>query len=122
MSENSNHINLEELPYSDSGEHAVLINFWYGKESDEEFYDMTLALHKFMEDNQIGRYDGHEINVDNTDGTLFFYGKNAEKLYKYILPELLKYDFLIGANVYLRFGGIKNGTLDIEFKLEPTQH
>lgn len=110
---------LENGLFSEKEEHAVIISFWYGKESDEEFYDMTLALNDFMEDAVVGRYDGHEINVDNTDGTLFFYGKNAEALYKYIQPELLKYDFLLGAEVYLRFGGMDNDALDLTFELEP---
>ncbi len=116
------HNNLEELIFPDSDKHAVLISFWYGKESDDEFYDMTLALFEFMENCPLGRYDGHEMNMDNTDGTLFFYGQNAESLYKYIKPELLKYDFLHGSEVYLRFGGLKQESLDLEIKLEPTQH
>lgn len=120
MEINLNDIDLENYP--DNNDHAVIINFWYGKESDDEFYKMTKALFAFMEGSNIGRYDGHEINIDNTDGTLFFYGENAERLYKHILPELLKYKFLHGSDVYLRFGGFNDESKDIEFKLEPIHH
>ena len=105
--------------YTFSDEHCVIISFWYGKESDDEFYEMIKSLYDFMKDSEIGRYDGHEINMDNTDGTLFFYGENAERLFKHIRPELLKYDFLLGSDVYLRFGSFNDEANDIEFKLEP---
>ena len=39
MEINLNDIDLENYP--DNNDHAVIINFWYGKESDDEFYEMT---------------------------------------------------------------------------------
>lgn len=115
-------VDLNDIDFGDntlSDDHAMIISFWYGKESDDEFYEMTSSLYDFMEGSEIGRYDGHEINMDNTDGRLFFYGENAEILFKHIRAEVLKYEFLHGSDVYLRFGGFNDEAKDMEFKLEP---
>ena len=64
----------------------------------------------------IGRYDMHEVAMDDSHGRFFTYGKNAEKLFKIMLPVLKEYDFLQKATVYLNFvDGDKER--DLEFKL-----
>ena len=64
----------------------------------------------------IGRYDMHEVAMDDSHGRFFTYGKNAEKLFKIMLPVLKEYDFLQNATVYLNFvDGDKER--DFEFKL-----
>ena len=64
----------------------------------------------------IGRYDMHEVAMDDSHGRFFTYGKNAEKLFKIMLPVLKEYDFLQNATVYLNFvDGDKER--DLEFKL-----
>ena len=65
---------------------------------------------------QIGRHDMHEIAMDGSHGRFFTYGKNAEKLFKKMLPILKEYDFLHNANVYLNFVE-ENKERDLEVKL-----
>ncbi|OBX25060.1 hypothetical protein LX77_00790 [Gelidibacter algens] len=65
----------------------------------------------------IGRYDGHEVNMDDTDGRLFAYGRNAEELFKLMRPMLLQFDFLQKAMVYLRFNKEDGTHNELEFKL-----
>ncbi|MCX7548322.1 hypothetical protein OS188_10205 [Xanthomarina sp. F1114] len=77
--------------------------------------DMML-FEKIPED--IGSYDGHEVNDNNTDGRLFAFGKNAEDLFKIMKPMLLKFDFLQNANVYLRFNKEDGSYSELELKLK----
>lgn len=99
-------------------EQAVIIYFNYGKEFSDTFYEMVGGLDKLVETSGLGEYDGHEIAMDLTDGSLYFYGANAERLFKAIKQYLLRYDFMEGADVYLRFGPLEARASDIEFKLE----
>ncbi len=65
---------------------------------------------------ELGQHDMHEIAIDNSHGRFFSYGKNAEKLFKCMLPVLKEFDFLKEATVQLNFisGDIER---DLEFKL-----
>ncbi len=66
---------------------------------------------------EIGRHDGHAVNMDDTDGRFFTYGNNAEDLFKAMKPILSEFEFLKNAEVYLEF--TENGKVirDLEFKL-----
>ena len=64
----------------------------------------------------IGRHDMHEVAMDDSHGRFFTYGKNAEKLFKIMLPVLKEYDFLQNAAVFLNFVE-GNKEKDLEFKL-----
>ncbi|MGI9551505.1 MAG: hypothetical protein ACR2MT_09925 [Aurantibacter sp.] len=70
----------------------------------------------------IGRHDGHEVAIDDTHGTLFSYGENAETLFKAMQPILNEFDFLEGATVQLCFINNREKPLDLEFKLERTNN
>lgn len=94
--------------------HSVIIWFDYGLEDDEPFYSLSLELASILENNDIGIYDGHEIAMDNTDGSLYMYGPNAETLFKAVLPTLEKYDFMKGSRAELCFGKFKEGATMIE--------
>lgn len=66
---------------------------------------------------EVGRYDGHEVNMDDTDGRLFAYGKNAETLFKAMKPILCKFEFLQKAYIMLRFYNENGNHSEIEFGL-----
>jgi hypothetical protein len=42
--------------------------------------------------------------MDNSDGFLYMYGKNAETLFKAVKPTLEATDFMQGARAVLTFG------------------
>jgi len=65
---------------------------------------------------EIGWHDGHEVAVDDTHGTLFSYGDNAEKLFLTMLPILKDFDFLDGATVHLSFIKQDKTVSEIEFE------
>lgn len=85
---------------------SVIIYFDYGLEEMDEIYELGDKLRHILEENKLGEYDGHEVAMDNSDGSLYLYGPNAESLYKAIKPTLEKVDFLNGAKAILRFGSL----------------
>ena len=66
----------------------------------------------------IGKHDGHEVSMDDSHGTLFTYGSNAETLFKTMHPILDGFDFLEGAVVHLTFNRKGNEPLDLEFEFK----
>jgi hypothetical protein len=100
---------------TDPYEHAVIIYFNYGKEEDGPYWDLGMELEKIMRVNRLGVYDGHEIAMDNTDGSYYLYGSNAEAIFKAIKPTLEATDFMKGATAVLRFGKDENApVLELE--------
>jgi len=98
---------------------SVLINFYYGYQSLDELHNLESKLRILLYNKGIGVLDGHEINRDNSDGTLYLYAHNAEELFKTIKPILTETPFMKKAEVYLRFGDISDKSApEIDFILE----
>lgn len=94
----------------------VIISFGPFNDLDEIHQVDMMMFEKIPED--IGRYDGHQVNIDDTDGRLFAFGRNAEELFKFMKPMLLEFDFLQDAIVYLFFNKEDGTFSEIEFKLK----
>jgi hypothetical protein len=97
-------------------EHSVIIWFNYGLEDDEPFYQLSEDLRRIIEDNKLGIYDGHEMAMDNRDGSFYIYGPNAEEIFKAIKPALESAFFMKGAIAVLTFG--PSGTNSPQLELE----
>ncbi len=98
---------------------SVLINFYYGYKSLDELHTLESKLRILLYNKGIGELDGHEINMDNSDGTLYLYAHNAEELFKTIKPILVETPFMKKAEVYLRFGDMRDKSAsEIDFILE----
>jgi hypothetical protein len=94
---------------------TVIISF--GKfDGLDEIHKVDMKLFATMPED-IGCYDGHEVNMDNTDGRLFAFGCNAETLFKVMKPILNKFKFLNNADVYLEFTKNNKIVSELEFKL-----
>jgi hypothetical protein len=113
-------INLtgKELPPDDGlydGMHSVVIWFDYGIEDDDPFYELSDKLRMTVEEKGVGIYDGHEMELFNSDGSFYMYGPNAETLFKAVLPVLQEYHFMKGAIAVLRFGSSDDAKeIDVE--------
>jgi len=98
---------------------SVLINFDYGYQELDELHTLESKLRVFLYSKGIGELDGHEINIDMSDGTLYLHAHNAEELFKAIRPILLDAPFMKKAEVHLRFGGRRDASApEIDFILE----
>src|SRR5436190_1978905 len=88
-----------------SQDQAVIVTFFnYEFEGLEELHELEKKLDDVITKNSLGKYDGHEIALDGTDGTLFMYGLSAEQLFIAVRPILEETDFMRGAIAILRFG------------------
>jgi hypothetical protein len=106
---------IENTYVHDPNEHAVIIFFNYGKDEDEPYWNLGMELEKILRVQRLGVYDGHEIAMDNTDGSYYMYGPNAEAIFKAIKPTLDATDFMKGATAMLRFGpGEDSPVLELE--------
>lgn len=107
---NIDELNFEQVEKKDS----VIIEF--GKfDSLDVIQEVDVKLMRIIPV-ELGNHDMHEIAMDDSHGRFFTYGKNAETLFKCMLPILKEYDFLKDATVRLNFtkGDIER---DLEFKL-----
>jgi hypothetical protein len=97
-----------------NSEQSVIISFQYGIEELDPLYALVNKLTILLEGKNIGDCDGHEIAMDNSDGSLYLYGPNAEVLFKAIKSTLESTSFLKGATAQLRFGASGNDVPEIE--------
>lgn len=98
-------------------EHAVIINFIYGFESMDNLVELEYKLRSIISEKGVGEYDGYDIALDHSDGTLYMYGHNAEKLFLAIKEKLEKTDFMKGAMATLRFGPPEYGVKEIDVEI-----
>lgn len=95
---------------------AVIINFNYGLEEDEPFYELSDRLRKLVDQSDLGFYDGHEISMDNSDGSFYMYGPDAKKLFELVKETIEKIPFMAGAQVILQLGP-EEGVKRVSFNL-----
>lgn len=62
-------------------EQAVIVHFDFAADSLEPLHDFEEQLEAAIAEAEVGEYDGHEIAVDLSDGTLYMYGPDADALF-----------------------------------------
>lgn len=98
-------------------EQAVIIYFNYGIQGLDSLIKLGDELEDVIQENKVGEYDGHEIAMDNSDGSLYMYGPNAETLFKAVKPTLEACEFMKGAKAIIRFGPPEDGVKEIEVEI-----
>ena len=104
-------IDRERKPskYDRSEDQSVIIWFFhYEYEELDELFDLEKRLGQVLVDNGLGRCDGNEIACEGTDGSLWFYGPSAEKIFTAIKPILQEIDWMRSAVATLTFGSSSN--------------
>ena len=94
-------------------EHAVIVSFQYALDDLQPLYNLEDKLEKFIENEGVGEFDGHEIALDLSDGFLYMYGPNAELLYKAVRHLLQQTAFMNEATALLRFGPPEDGVKEL---------
>lgn len=90
-------------------EQAVLVRFIYGQEGLDALFELEERLESAIGDADAGEYDGHEVAVDGSDGTLYMYGPDADQLLAAVLPVLTATEFMRNATVIRRYGPPEEG-------------
>jgi hypothetical protein len=91
-------------------EQAVIVRFDYGSKDWKPFFDWEEKFEAAVAAAQVGEYDGNELAVDSSDGMLFLYGPDADKLFAVIRPQLEAATVLKNVVVTLRYGAIDDAS------------
>jgi hypothetical protein len=95
----------KSTPASSSAEHAVIAKFDYIGSTDlAPLFELESKLESAIGAAQAGELDGNEVAVDGSDGSLYMYGPNADRLFGAIRPVLEGCSFMRGARITLRYG------------------
>ncbi|HEX3948553.1 MAG TPA: hypothetical protein VHW95_01740 [Steroidobacteraceae bacterium] len=89
-------------------EQAVSVHFNYGNADWKPFFAFEKTLEDAIGKSGVGAYDGNELAVDGSDGSLYMYGPDADKLFKVAKPILLSTTLLRNITVTLRYGSVKD--------------
>jgi hypothetical protein len=91
-------------------EHAVIVRFRYGGMPDlGPLFALERELKSTILWARAGKYDGKEVAGDGSNGTLYMYGPDADRLFGAIQPILEACSFMKGAVVRLRYGPPADG-------------
>jgi len=85
-------------------EHAVIVSFESDQFDWDSLTELEDALIAAIEKANAGEYDGNEIAIDGSHGTLYMYGTDADALSKVVLPILEASTLISRAVATLRFG------------------
>ena len=96
---------------------AVIVYFTYGSTDLSNLFKLEDELEKAIRVAAVGEYDGNEIAVDGSDGHLYMYGPNADKLFEIVLPILETTEFMDGAIVRVRYGPPADGVQEREIRI-----
>ena len=100
-------------------EHAVIVHFKYGSTDLARLFALEEKLEAAISDAKAGEFDGDEIAVDGSDGSLWMYGPDADRLFQVIEPILRASPFMRGARVKLRYGPPADGVREKEITIAP---
>jgi hypothetical protein len=85
-------------------EHAVIAYFDYAADTLDALYDVEEQLEAALNAAGVGEFDGNEIAVDLSAGSLYMYGPDADVLFRVVRPILAGAACLRNTRVTLRFG------------------
>ncbi|WP_425391283.1 hypothetical protein [Ekhidna sp.] len=91
-----------------SHDHAIIVYFEGWINSLEPIHRLSEQLRELLDSIDGAVFDGHEIALDGSHGTLYFYCDNAKELWGLIKPTLLAADLIKCKEAMLRLG--KPGT------------
>jgi hypothetical protein len=106
-------------PQKPSGsEHAVIVHFDYGSKDLGPLFALEDQLISAIDSAGAGEFDGNEIAVDGSDGSLYMYGPNADQLFAVVRPVLEQSTAIRNAVATLRYGPPEDGVKSVEVRLE----
>jgi hypothetical protein len=98
-------------------EHAVIVHFEYGSTDLSRLFALEEQLEQAIAVAKAGEFDGNEVAADGSDGYLYMYGPDADRLFAAVRPALEGAGFMRGARVVLRYGPPQDGVRKVEFEL-----
>ena len=108
---------MAAAPAQKAPEHAVIVHFTYGSTNLERLFELEHRIEAAISAAEVGEYDGNEVAVDGSDGYLYMYGRDADKLFEVIRPILEATSFMRGAEVRKRYGPAQDGVQEDVLKI-----
>ena len=90
-------------------QHAVIVRFDYGQTDLSPLHELEDKLTDAIELAAVGEFDGNEIAMDGSDGTLYMYGPSADRLFDVVRPVLASADCIHNAVATIRYGPPEDG-------------
>ena len=87
-------------------EQAVLVQFDYGSRDWTPFFKFEEGFETAISESGLGEYDGNELATDGSDGSMYIYGPDADKLFAFVKPRFLAAKILKNIRVTLRYGAV----------------
>jgi len=104
---------------SNTPEHAVIVHFNYGSTDLQPLFALEDKLEQAISAADAGEFDGNEVATDGSDGYLYMYGPDADKLFAAVEPVLKSSSFMGGATVTKRYGPPEDGVRESVIKIAP---
>jgi hypothetical protein len=99
-------------------EQAVIVQFDYGSKDWSNFFAFEKQLEPAITKSGVGDYDSNELATDGSDGYMYFYGPDADKLFAVVKGELLNATFMKNIRVTIRYGAVNDkNAREIHIKL-----
>lgn len=99
----------KKQPSSRKPEHAVIVHFSYGQSNLQPIFQLEDQLEEAISRAGVGEYDGNDVAKNGSDGVLYMYGPDGDKLFRVIKPILESTNFMVGATVIIRYGPPQSG-------------
>ncbi len=94
------------------------MKFDYGSKDWSQFFAFEKGFEEAVNASGLGDYDGNELAVDGSDGSMYMYGPDANRLFALVRPKLEAAIFLKNVRVTLRYGAVDDPKArEVEVKL-----
>lgn len=100
-------------------EHAVIVHFNYGSTNLQPLFALEEQIEQAIAAADAGEFDGDEIAIDGSDGSLYMYGPDADKLFEIVKPLLESVNFMHGAKAIKRYGPPEAGVHEAIVTIAP---
>ena len=100
-------------------EHAVIVHFTYGSTNLQPLFALEDKMEQAIAAADVGEFDGDEIAIDGSDGSLYMYGPDADKLFEIVRPLLESEKFMHGAKAIKRYGPPEAGVHETTVIIAP---
>jgi hypothetical protein len=95
-------------------DHAVIVRFEYGQTDLSPLYELEDKLIAAIESAGVGELDGNEVAIDGSDGKLYMYGPDADRLFEAVRPVLASATCIRNAVATIRYGPPEDGVKERE--------
>ncbi len=99
-------------------EQAVIVRFIYGQTDLDPLYELEDKLIAAIEAAGAGEFDGNEVATDGSDGILYMYGPDADRLLGAVRAVLASASCMQKAVATIRYGPPEDGVKEREVAID----